>query len=142
MTLDEIFAEIAQDFHIDPLDLAGESLKSSDLFVKYIRLYSESKLRVELLLNQQKNILANRRKYYSGDAEPSVYKENPFGLKIKTEAVMRQYLDTDPEIVKANEKILIEQQKQEIYYGCLGEIKSRSYSIKSAIDMRKFEAGM
>lgn len=142
MTLDEIFSDIVKDFKIDQLDLGGEAVRSSDIFCKYIKLYSESKLKVELLQNQQKHILASRRKYYSGDATPEEYQKSPFGLKIKNETTMKQYLENDAEVIKSNEKILIEQQKTEIFYGCLDELKRRGYAIKTAVDMRKFEAGI
>lgn len=142
-TLDEIFLEITNDFKIDPTNLGGEALRTStNLFPKYIREYSQAKLKVELLENQKKNLLASRRRYYSGDATPEEYQKNPFNLKIKSEAIMRQYLENDPLIVKSDEKILIEQQKVEIYYGCLEEIKRRGYAIKSGIDMLKFENGL
>jgi hypothetical protein len=143
LTLDEIFTDITNDFKIDPTNLGGEALRTSTgLFPKYIKEYSQCKLRVELLENQKKNILASRRRYYSGDATPEEYQKNPFNLKIKNESVMKQYLENDPDIVKADEKILIEQQKVEIFYGCLEEIKRRGYSIKVAVDMTKFEAGI
>src|SRR5665213_1663547 len=139
MTLDEVLDEMKKDFKVDPTNLEGESLRTTDLlFGKYMSLYAKSKLTAEFLQDSIKNVIVRRRRFYSGDGTPEEYLKEPFGLKIKNEVTMKEYLKNDAEITKANQQVLFENQKTEIYFGCLEHIKyTRNSSIKNAIDMRK-----
>ena len=142
MTLDELYANIDKDFSIDETDIGNESLRSANLFQKYIRLYTDSKLQLELLLNKRKNLICEKREYYAGNAAPEVYKEKPFDLRIKTEAVMEKYLDSDIDIVKYDEKIVLQQEKVNALRACLETIKNRNFQIKNYIDYQKFINGL
>ena len=141
MKLSELYEMIAVDLPVDGTNLGGESLRNTDLFIKYVRLYADAKARVELMENQKKNLLAEKRDYYSGNAPAHVYQQKPFDLKVKSEAALRQYLENDPDIVAHDNKMIVETQKVEVLQLTLDHIKSRNYSIRAAIDMTKFEAG-
>jgi hypothetical protein len=141
MTLDEIFAEMEKDFAIDRLDLIEDICRSQMVWRKYMELYARSKLKVELLENKMKNLLAEKREYYSGDAPPEVYKNKPFGIKVKTEAEKKQYIENDSDVVKANEQILIERVKMELFYGCIEQHKTRGFAVKNIIAWAQYEAG-
>ena len=143
MTLDEVLDEMKKDFKVDPTNLEGEALRTTDgLFWKYMSLYSKAKLTAELINDSIKHIIVRRRKYYSGDGTPEEYNKEPFGYKIKNEITMKEYLKNDAEITKANQQVLFEKEKEAIYLGCLDHIKyTRGSSIKNAIEMRKFNGG-
>jgi hypothetical protein len=141
MKLSELYEMIAEDFPVDKTNLGDESLKTAKMFSKYIRIWSEEKLILEKLKNNRKSLCTTKREYYSGAAPASVYKEKPFDLKLKTDTIIQKYVDSDPDVTKYDEQIIIQMNKVEVLDNCLKEIKTRGYSIKNAIDMLKFEAG-
>lgn len=141
MLLQELYTAIATDFPVDNTDLGNESARTSDLFIKYIRLYSDENLRLSKLANSRKNIVAEKRQYYSGNASPEVYKEKPFEQRIKTENVLQKYIEEDADIIAYDENIIVQKQKVEILQECLKEIRSRGYAIKAAIEYLKFING-
>lgn len=141
MKLEELYDEICKDFVIDETDLIGESVKSPKLFCKYIKLYSDNKMRLELLENKRKDLISKRREYYSGNASAEVYKAKPFNNIIKSEVVMQKYLDNDEEVVKYDENLIIQREKVKILESCMKEINNRNYQIKNIVDMTKFLGG-
>ena len=141
MLLNDLFGEISVDFPIEKTDLGGEALKSATLFIKYIKLYSDEKLRLAKLENERRTLENVKREYYSGNAHPDVYKEKPFSIRIKTEAVMEKYINNDVDVIKYDEQIIVQKQKVEVLINCLDEVKRRGYSIRNAIDVMKFENG-
>lgn len=139
--MEELYTMIAEDFPIDRGNLGDEAIKTTKLFSKYIRFWSEEKLILEQLKNNKKALCIAKREYYSGAAPAEVYKEKPFDLRLKTEAMIQKYVDCDPDITKYDERIILQENKVEVLDNCLKEVKNRGYSIKNAIDMVKFEAG-
>lgn len=142
MTMDELYQEISKDFKIDQSNLGGEAIRiTSDLFVKYIRLYSQTKTKVELLQNRRKLLVSQRRDYYSGNGTPEEYKAEPFDQFIKSETILQKFIDNDKKIVEYDDRIILEKQKLEVLQACVNEIKTLGFSIKSAIDDKKFMNG-
>ena len=141
MKLDDLFKEIAVDFKIDEENLGHETIKTSDLFIKYIKYYTAAKLEVDLMDNNRKNLVSIKRDYYSGNAPPEVYKDKPFDQKVKNETTMKHFLDNDPDIVLFDRNIIIATQQIEVLAACMDEIKRRGYALKSAIDYNKFLMG-
>jgi hypothetical protein len=141
MKLEEIYSDIKKDFIIDETNMANEALRTSQLFIKYVQIFTNEKLRLEQLDNRKKLLLAEKREYYYGNAAPEVYKEKPFDVKVKTEVVLQKYLDNDSDIVKYNENIIIQQEKVNVLKMCLDEIKNRNYQIKNYIEYTKFISG-
>jgi len=142
MKFDELYAMIAVDFRIDATNLGGESIRSSDLFMKYIKLYTDEKLRLEGLENNKKTLIANRRNYYLGNGTPEEYAANPLDVKVKSSVLVEKMIDDDDEIIKYNQNLIIQREKVELLKACLNEIKQRGYNLKSAIEMLKFENGL
>lgn len=141
LSLEELFSNIQKDFQIDETDLGKEAVRTSDLFIKYIRMYSEQKLRLQLMENQKRKLYQKKYDYYSGNGTPEEYKERPFDLKLKTVAGIQKHIETDPEVVSLDDKILFQNQKVEVLQECLKTIKSRGYEIKTALDHQKFLNG-
>lgn len=141
MTIDELYDNIAKDFTIDVTDLIKESVKGADLFVKYIKLFSEESLKFELMDNKKKELLIRKRDYYSGNGTPEEYKERPFSLKLRSDTAINKYIDSDPEVIQYDQKMLIQKQKVSILKECVEETKRRGYAIKNIIDYTKFING-
>jgi len=139
--LEEIYEMIATDFVINETQLVAETTRSSDLFIKYIRLWSNEKLKVQQLENRKNLLVRQKRAYYAGDGTPEEYKKKPFALKIKTETEMQKYLAGDEDILAFEEGVIIQRQKVDILDACVKEIKGRGYQIKNIIEHKKFESG-
>lgn len=141
MLIDDLYTQIAKDFVIDSTDLIKESSKSADLFVKYIRMFSEESLKYEMMENKKKELLIKKRDYYAGNGTPEEYKVKPFPLKLKTDTAINKYVESDPDIIKYDQKILIQKQIVSILKECMDEIKRRSFNIKNIVDYTRFING-
>lgn len=142
MKLKELLEKIAKDFPINPTDLQGESLRTSKLWINYITIWSEEKLRLEKMHFALKKLLSEKRNYYSGNALPEVYKSNPWNGKTpRTENGLQKLIEADKEVILYKEGQIVQKNKVEILEAALQECKQRGFSIKHAIDMLKFENG-
>lgn len=139
--LEEIYEMIGTDFQINDTEIVEETVRSSDLFIKYIQLWSNEKLRLQKLENNKKTLIIKKREYYSGAAPAEEYKKKPFDLKIKTDGALQKYIDSDDEIIAFEEGIIVQRQKVEVLDACVKEIKNRGYQLKNIIEQRKFESG-
>ena len=141
MKLEELYEMLSTDFTWDETDLGKEAARTSDLFIKYIKLWSDQNLKLEQLENQFQGLVRSKREYYSGNAPASVYKAKPFDTRVKTDAGIQRYIDGDEDIITAKEKIIVQQQKVKVLEACLDEVKKRGFAISKAIDYYKFING-
>lgn len=142
MKLEELHEMIVADFYpIKQTDLAFESLRSNELFVKYIQLYSTENLRLSKMENDRKKLIAEKREYYSGNAKPEVYQKKPFDIKVRTDGGIQKYIDADDEVVNYDDALIIQKQKVEVLTAALDQINKRGFAIRQAIDYTKFMNG-
>jgi hypothetical protein len=78
--------------------------------------------------------------YYSGKAEPDVYKENPFDHKVLKPDIDK-YMDADEDLIKSVSKIDYYQTMLSYLESILKTILNRTYQIKNAIEYMRFTAG-
>lgn len=142
MTLEELYKAIAEDFTIDQSDLGGEAIRTTKIWQKYVTLLSQEKMKMELYDAKKRKLINEKRKYYTGNASPEVYKEKPFNERLKTDSAIQKALDADDDIINLDLKIASARQKVELLENCLDECKRRGFGIKSAIDWHKFMSGM
>lgn len=142
MLLSELYTEIANDFPIDNNDLGNESTKSTKLWIKYIKLWSDENLRLEKLQSGRNTLISIKREYYSGNASPEVYQAKPFnGRTPKSEGGLAKLIEADQDVIAYDESLIVQKQKVEVLVSCLDEVKRRGYAIKAAIDYTKFING-
>jgi len=141
MTLEELQEQASKDLRFDDLELANESLRTASLHQKYLTIYNN--FRQLKLMNEGTYKVKYRQKweYYSGKAEPHVYRDNPFDHKI-LKADLPIYLESDEELIKLKQKV-------EYYAMCidsceriLKQVQQRGWDIKNAIEWRKFVDGV
>ena len=78
--------------------------------------------------------------YYTGKAPAEVYAEKPFDLKIlKTD--IDKYLDSDEELQKQKQKVDYLNTVVDFLDRTIRLISNRGFTIKNAIDWRKFTSG-
>ena len=79
--------------------------------------------------------------YYTGRADPEVYKEKPFELKILKNEV-ETWLDGDDELENMNLRVEYKNTKVDYLQRTLTSISNRSFYIRHVIDWRKFINGI
>ena len=131
-----------KDAKIDRDNLHDESLNIPSLHAKYFQIYNTIFLLRKKAEQQRKNIRHERYEYFSGKADPDVYKQNPFPKKIRDKDTMTKYLDADEKL--SNSSLKIEYYDTMLTYleSILKVIQNRTYQIKNAIEFMRFNAGM
>ena len=87
------------------------------------------------------NIMKKEKwEYYTGKADASVYAEKPFDLKILRTDIDK-YLDSDIDLQKQKQKVDYLDTAVEFLDRTIRQIGNRGFTIKNAIDWRKFTSG-
>ena len=140
MDLEKLQLEVDKDLKINDTELDLESLKTPQLHNKYLKHLTKFKL----LLSRAEGDLAIIQKlkweYYTGKADPQVYAQKPFDLKILRTDVDK-YIDSDEEIIKAKQKVHYLQATVDFLDRTIRQIANRGFTIKNAINWRRFTSG-
>ena len=140
--LDTIQEMWEKDAKIDRDNLHDESLNIPSLHAKYFQIYNTIFLLRKKAEQQRKNIRHERYEYFSGKADPDVYRQNPFPKKIRDKDTMTKYLDADEILSNASLKIEYYDTMLTYLESILKVIQNRTYQIKNAIEFMRFNAGM
>ena len=141
MDLDKIPEMWQKDAVIDPDNLHDESLKIPQLHSKYYTLYNTITLLRERARVQYNKLKLERHNFYTGKADPSVYQQKPFNIKLLKPDVDK-YLKSDDEIIKLEQKVTYVQSVVDYLDRTVKIISNRGFQIKNAIDWRKFTSGV
>jgi len=140
MNLTDIEVIWEEDSKIDPDNLHLESLKIPVLHSKYYQIYNK----ISILKKAEENSWAELQKskwlYYSGKADPEVYKQKPFDHRV-LKADLDKYLNADPDILKSKTKLDYYQMMMKYLESILKSLDNRNFTIKNSIDFMKFIAG-
>ena len=140
MKLTDIQQMTEQDMAIDDLELDRASLDTPQLHNKYLQLYTQEALTFRKIDSDFKRVYKSKWEYYTGKADPEVYKAAPFDLKILKQDV-HMYLDADPELDKLQSKLIYQKEKINYLENILKSLNSRTFHIKNAIEWKKFTHG-
>lgn len=140
MNIDEIQRLWEEDSKIDPDNLHEESIKIPSLHAKYFQIYNNIVLLKKMEENKLKVLKKEKWLYYSGKAEPDVYKDNPFDHKVLKPDIDK-YLDADEDLMKSVSKIDYYNTILNYLDSILKTILNRTYQIKNAIEYMRFTAG-
>ena len=140
MKLEDIMNEAEKYLQIDETNLGREALDTPKVYGKLLRIRTSESMLLQRYKFQIKKMYQEKRDYYLGRADPSVYKEKPFDVKILKSEV-DTYLDADDDIGDLNLKI--EVQAEKVYYldNVLKQIANRGFMIKNAIDYQRMMNG-
>jgi hypothetical protein len=142
ISLDEIQIMWKEDSEINIDDLHNESLKVPLLHSKYYEIYNNvTLLRKQALINFKVKKL-ERSNFYSGKADPEVYKEEPFPYKIRDKEGLSRYLEADEHLNKILLKIDYYDTILKYIEEIIKMVSNRTYQIKNSIDFLRFQAGM
>jgi len=140
MDLEQLQEQAEKDLKINDTELDIESLKTPQIYNKYLKHYTKYKLLLTRAESDYSTLKREKWEYYTGKADPKVYEEKPFHLKIlKTD--IDKYIDADEDIQKTSQKVVYLQTTVDFLERTLRQVSNRTYTIKNAIDWRKFTSG-
>ena len=142
ISLDEIQLMWKEDSEINIDDLHNESLRVPILHSKYYEIYNNiTLLRKQALINYRTKKL-ERSNFYSGKADPEVYKDEPFPYKIRDKESLTRHLEADEHLNKVLLKIDYYDTILKYLEEVIKMISNRTYQIKNSIEFLRFQAGM
>jgi len=140
ITLDDIKSQWVEDSKIEQDLLDEESIKIPQLHSKYLNYLSDVRLLKIKKEYEYKSLLRDKFEYYTGKAEPSVYQEKPFDLKILKQD-LGLYMDSDPELQLLQTRINYYEEIMFFLDKVLHCLNNRGFQIKNSIDWQKFMQG-
>ena len=140
MTLEELQESVNKDFKLDDTELDRESVNIPLLHNKYLIHFNKFNLLLKKADQEHKSLTRDKWEYYTGKADPSVYREKPFDIKV-LKADVHIYMDSDPELQKADQKVAYLNQIVKYLEQVLRGVNNRTFLIKNAIEWKKFTSG-
>ena len=140
MDLSELQKEVDRDIKIDDTELDIESIRTPQLHNKYLKYYTEYSLRLRQVKDEYKYLRREKWEYYTGKAQPIVYEQNPFDLKILKSDVYI-YLEADRDLQEVGQKEAYLETVVSYLEKILREITNRNWTIRNTIEWKKFLHG-
>ena len=140
MDLEQLQDLVEKDLKINDTELDLESLKTPQLHNKYMKHLTKFKLLLSRAQGDYYTMKKEKWEYYTGKAPAEVYAVKPFDLKIlKTD--IDKYLESDLELQKSKQKVDYLETVVDFLDRTIRVIANRGFTIKNAIDWRKFTSG-
>jgi hypothetical protein len=140
MTLEELQELADKDLKINDTELDLESLKTPQLHNEFLKHLTKFKLMLSRAETEHNMLKRDKWEYYTGKADASVYALKPFDLKILRTDIDK-YLDADIDLQKSKQKVDYLQTTVDFLDRTIRQIANRGFTIKNAIDWRKFTSG-
>ena len=140
MDLEKLQEQADKDLKINDTELDLESLKTPQLHNQYMKHLTKYKLMLSRAETEYNMMKREKWEYYTGKADASVYAEKPFDLKILRTDIDK-YLDSDIDLQKQKQKVDYLDTVVEFLDRTIRQIGNRGFTIKNAIDWRKFTSG-
>ena len=140
MDLEQLQKEAEKDLKIDNEKLDIESLKTPQLYGKYLQIYTRWNLLSKQAESEYKVLYRKKWEYYSGKSDPQTYREKPFDLKVLKQDIPT-YLESDDELIKSKHQLDYRNAMAEFAERICKAINNRGFQIKNAIDWKRFLEG-
>ena len=145
MKLEEIQELWSSDCVIDDTELDLESVKIPELHNKYLKIFSEEKLRIVRLFSKSKELKRLKWLYYTGKLDEESLKNlewETFELDIKkNKNDLEMFLDSDRDIIEFNDNIEYQKEKLNYLETIIKSLSTRGFLIKNSIEWKKFTMG-
>lgn len=144
MNIEQLHEEWDADTIIDDNHLDREAIRTSQLHGKYLRHLVQSKLKLAKMKADYNTLRQRKFRWYRGEMGRDELKElcweQWLGVKpLKNE--MDEFLTGDSDLNTLNIKIEYIATMVSMLEAILGQVKSRDWQIRSAIDFKKFISG-
>lgn len=141
MKLEEVKEAIIKALEIDAHHLDRSAVETPVRYGQLLTIRSAENMelkRLNILFAEKEN---EKRLYYSGKADPAVYKEKPLDVRV-LKAEIQRYLDADKELQEIALLIGIQQEKIDLITDALKGVLQKTFHIKAAIDYQKMQNGL
>lgn len=144
MTLDEIFENWNVDSKISKTELDDESIRTSLLHSKYLKMYSTEKLTLYKLEAEYKSLLKLKTEYFAGTLDTQTIKENGWepNQKIILKGDINIHIEADQDIQKISLKMGLQREKIYALESILKSISNRGFQISTAVNYMKLMNGI
>ena len=140
MDLEKLQEQVDKDLKLNETELDLESLKTPQLHNKYMKHLTTFKLMLSKAESELHTIKREKWEYYTGKAPATVYAEKPFNLKLLRQD-LDKYIDSDEAVIQAKQKVDYLQTVVDFLDRTIKQISNRTFTIKNAIDWKKFTSG-
>ena len=141
MDLEQLQELADKDLKINDTELDLESLKTPQLHNKYMKFHNQYTNLLKKAEQDLARLTREKWEYYTGKADPSVYQQKPFNIKLLKPDVDK-YLKSDDDLIKLEQKVTYVQSVVDYLDRTIKIISNRGFQIKNAIDWRKFTSGV
>ena len=144
MKIENIISMWQEDVKIEETELSRESLNIPLLHGKYLKHFSDERLKLRALKMKHKQLSTRLSDYYRGDLNnPEDLAElgrEPYQFK-RLKQEVSHYVDSDSEMVQLNTKVAYQQELVDILEEIIKAINTRGYVIKNSLDFLRFTSG-
>ena len=143
MKIEDIEKMWEEDCEIDSVDLASAALEIPKLHNKYLKIYNAVRLKILSLKDKHSDLIKIKNEYYSGKLskeELDEYGWEPFQYKVLRQD-LKTYTESDQDLKKIRTRIEYFDIVLEYLKSIIEQINKRNFSIKAAIDWKRFTAG-
>ena len=142
MNINDMKEMIKEDslFIKDEVNIVDASLSVPELSGKYHQLIAEETMLLRSIQKEYNSLYRDRWLFYSGKANPEVYDEEEFHLKILKQD-LDKFLNADELLNKEKDKIVLQETKINLLTEFVKSIMSVSFNIGNAIKWKKFLSG-
>jgi len=143
ITIEDIEKEWEKDCEINPVELDKSALEIPLLHNKYLKIYNKVRLDILQLEDKMADEVKLKTLYYSGKLSKEELDDaglEPFPIKVLRNDI-KTYLESDQAVKRFNTKIEYSRVVLDYLKSIIDSINKRNFSIKAAIDWRKFTSG-
>jgi hypothetical protein len=140
MNIDELEEMATKDMKIDKSELAIAALRVPMIHHKYLKIQNSEVFLLKKCMFEYDTLYKERVQFYTGKADPEVYKEEPFDITV-LRADVDMYIRADKKIQAMKSRIILQEQKVEYLKQLIIELGKRNWAIKNAIDFIKYQHG-
>lgn len=144
MTLDELHDLWDEDCKINEDHLDRESVRTPNLHAKYLRYLIQHKMKIAALQAEYNTLRQKKFRFYRGEmgqAELTELKWSQWQGNKPLKNEMDEFLQGDSDLNKINIKCEYIKGMIEALEAILGQIRSRDWQIRNAIQWKQFVAG-
>ena len=145
MKLEDIQELWSSDSVIDDTELDAESIKIPEIHNKYLKIFSDEKLRLVRLYSKSKELRRLKWLYYTGKLDEQTLKNlewDVFDLDVKKNRHdLEMFIESDKDFLELLEKISYQKEKIEYLESIVKSLNTRGFQIKNAIEWKKFTMG-
>ena len=144
MNLEDVMTEWKQDSTFDEINLDREIFKTPNLHAKYLAVYVEMKAKLAGAEKKLSRMKFLKKKYYRGEMTREELEKYGWtqhqGLK-PSNSELNSMFDIDPDVADLEERVAYFKTGVGALEYIMKSVQGRDYSIRSAIDFRKYLNG-